>query len=133
MKTIIAFFLCVSLFHVSANAEPCKAALQIVQLTQDNFREVLDSNCPVVIDVYADWCSPCRKFAPVFEKVHEQYKGQYLFVKLNGDEDRSLFQHFRVTAFPTILYLKNGKEVGRHLGYMDKKQFAEELKSYFKE
>ncbi|MBS0624538.1 MAG: thioredoxin [Verrucomicrobia bacterium] len=124
MKKFLALFLTAGFLQLSAG--------EIVQLKQSNFEQVVDAQSLVVVDVYADWCGPCRRFAPIFEKASSQFS-KYKFVKLNGDEEYELATHFRITAFPTVIYLKNGKEVGRHIGLMDKAQFASELKMYLGE
>lgn len=135
MKKMLAIILSIGFFHLSAgeNIGPCKCELQVTQLTQQNVDLVFDSEHPVVIDVYADWCGPCRQFAPIFEHAHRQYGAKYCFFKLDGDKNRDLLHSLRVTAFPTILYFVGGKEVGRHLGYMNKKEFAAELETYLGE
>lgn len=106
---------------------------EIVHVTQQNLNDILNSSRPVIVDVYADWCNPCKQFAGVFTDTNNTYGDLYQFAKLNYGYEQSAANHFGITAFPTVIYLKNGKEVGRHLGYMTKAQFISEIKHYFGE
>lgn len=103
----------------------CEAAPR--ELRQDLLDELLNSSQLVVIDVYADWCGPCRKFEPVFKQASETFSRQYVFFKLNGDKERELLKYFHVNAYPTTLYFKQGREVGRHVGGMSMSEFTTEL------
>ncbi len=97
------------------------------ELKRDLLQEMLASSQLVVIDVYADWCGPCRRFEPVFKQASERFSKQYAFFKLNGDKERELARYFNVTAYPTTLYFKEGREVARHTGCMSMSELALEL------
>ena len=72
-------------------------------------REVLFSPIPVVVDVYADWCGPCRALAPLLEKYAELYDREVKFVKVNLDEEPDVADVYRVEAVPTLLFFQNGE------------------------
>ncbi|MBN9121381.1 MAG: thioredoxin [Planctomycetes bacterium] len=79
-------------------------------------REVLFSPVPVVVDVYADWCGPCRALAPLLEKLAERYAGAVKFVKVNLDEEPEVAEVYRVEAVPTLLFFRNGQFADRVTG-----------------
>ncbi len=79
-------------------------------------REVLFSPVPVVVDVYADWCGPCRALAPLLEKYAELYAGEVTFVKVNLDEELEVAEVYRVEAVPTLLFFQNGQLTDRVTG-----------------
>lgn len=72
-------------------------------------REVLLSPVPVVVDVYADWCGPCRALAPLLEKYAELYDGEVKFVKVNLDSEPDVAGVYRVEAVPTLLFFQDGE------------------------
>jgi len=93
----------------------------VTNLTKDNFTsEIEQSTQPVVVDVYASWCGPCQQMIPIFEEIAKELSGKYKFVKLNIDENREVATKFNVSSIPTFLFIKNGKLVGKEMGYMNK-------------
>lgn len=99
-------------------------------LTSDGFQEAVSSSKVAVIDVYADWCGACKKFAPIFTQASEKYSGQFQFFKVNADKQGALVKQLQIEGLPTTVFFKNGVEVGREIGYMDADYFAEKLKSF---
>lgn len=88
-----------------------------VTITAENFKsEVLDSAIPVVVDVWAEWCGPCRMIAPVLAKIAEDYKGKLKVAKLNADEQAELAAKYNVQSLPTLLLFKGGKVVNQQVG-----------------
>lgn len=79
--------------------------------------EVLESNLPVVVDFYADWCGPCKRMEPVLEKVSQQFAGKVKVVKLNSDENQALSSKYQVRGLPTLILFRGGQEVDRKLGF----------------
>ena len=84
-----------------------------------NFKEeVLESNVPVVIDFFAEWCGPCKMFGPIFESVAEDYEDKVKFVKVNIDESPEIAEKYFVMSIPT-LKLVDGEELkGSYVGAM---------------
>lgn len=74
------------------------------------------SNGTVILDFYADWCGPCKKYAPEFEKLSELYP-LLSFVKINSDENEQIMEKYSVSSLPTTIVLRNGKELERYEGY----------------
>jgi thioredoxin 1 len=76
--------------------------MAIVELTKDNFEQIVTSNATVIIDYWAPWCGPCRGFAPVFEKVAEKHP-DVVFAKVNTDEEQEIASHFQIRSIPTLM------------------------------
>ena len=90
---------------------------RVQEVTAADFgREVLFSPVPVVVDVYADWCGPCRAIAPVLEALAGQYAGRLKFVKANLDAEPEVAEVYGVGAVPTLLFFRNGELVDRVTG-----------------
>ncbi len=79
----------------------------------------------VVVDFHADWCGPCRMIAPILEKMAVKLAGQVKIVKVNTDEARQVASKFGITSIPTLILLKEGKEVSRVVGVKDEKTLTQ--------
>jgi thioredoxin 1 len=101
-------------------------------VTQANFtQEVLESNQPVVVDVYAVWCGQCCASAPIFAELGGRFGGQIKFAKLNFDEERAVANEFDVTVIPTFLFFKGGKVVDRYIGSLENNdEFLAKLQAF---
>ncbi len=79
-------------------------------------KEVLGSKKPVLVDFYADWCGPCRMLAPVMEEVGKEYK----VFKVNTDDEEELAREYGIMSIPCVIAFKDGKEINRSVGLVDK-------------
>jgi thioredoxin 1 len=79
--------------------------MAVVELTKDNFEQVITSNATVVVDYWAPWCGPCRGFAPVFERVAEQ-NSDVVFAKVNTDDEQEIAAHFQIRSIPTLMVFR---------------------------
>ena len=79
-------------------------------------KKVLEASQPVVIDVWAPWCNPCKAMEPHFEAVSVEYAAQARFLKLNSDENTDLVRDYKIMGIPTLLYFNHGKLVARKTG-----------------
>jgi len=96
--------------------------------TTENFeQEVLKSQLPVVVDMYATWCGPCKMMAPLFEQLSQELASSYKFVKVDIDQERDLAIQHNVSSIPTFLFFKNGKVVAKEMGYMSKEALIAKL------
>ena len=80
--------------------------MAVVELTKENFEQVVTSNSTVVVDYWAPWCGPCRGFAPVFEKVSEAHP-DVVFAKVNTDEEQEIAAHFQIRSIPTLMVFRD--------------------------
>jgi thioredoxin 1 len=79
--------------------------MAVVELTKENFEQVITSNATVIVDYWAPWCGPCRGFAPVFEKVSESHP-DVVFAKVNTDEEQEIATHFQIRSIPTLMVFR---------------------------
>jgi len=80
--------------------------MAVVELTKDNFEQVITSNSTVIVDYWAPWCGPCRGFAPVFERV-AQATPDVVFAKVNTDDEQEIAQHFQIRSIPTLMVFRD--------------------------
>lgn len=100
---------------------------EIVEVNPGNFDEVIGCGKPVVLDVYAKWCGPCRALAPVIEELNDEYGVSYRFAKLNIDEQADLGDAMEIRLLPTLIFFKDGVEVARHAGPISKDQLLDKI------
>lgn len=100
----------------------------MIHFTDQNFNEETKTGLSVV-DMYADWCGPCRMMAPLFEEVAKSYSGKVKMGKINVDESPGVPGKFGVTGIPTIIFLKDGKEVDRLVGFQSKDVLVQKIES----
>ena len=113
----------------------CKAALVVsthpVTVTDENFAaEVERSPLPVLLDMWAAWCGPCRMIAPVIEELATELAGRVKVAKLNVDDNKQTAARFGVRSIPTLLVLKDGREVDRLVGALPKQEILRRLQSF---
>lgn len=89
--------------------------------------KVLESDKVVLVDLFAEWCGPCKILAPIVEEVSQEVEGKYDIYKLNVDNDGDIAQHYGVMSIPTMIFFKNGKEVQRTVGVKEKDWILKEL------
>lgn len=99
-----------------------------LELTNDQYENlVAKSTKPVVIDVYATWCGPCKQLAPNFDAVSHDLGTTHNFFKVNVDNERELAAKFGISSIPTILFIKDGTLVATEMGYMSKETLKEKI------
>ena len=102
--------------------------MEIINVTSENFKEeVLSSSKTVIIDFYADWCGPCKMFAPIIEEIAAENENVKV-VKINVDQAQDLAMEYQVMSIPTVVIIKDGKEINRNIGIASKTQILEMIK-----
>lgn len=97
-----------------------------IAITDADFGETVSKYPLVLVDFWAEWCAPCRMIAPVIEELATEYSGRVVFGKVNVDENKKTPMLFNAMSIPTLVLLKDGKEVDRLIGAVPK-QYLEEL------
>ena len=96
--------------------------MAVVELTKDNFEQVVTGNTTVVVDYWAPWCGPCRGFAPVFERVSEKHP-DVVFAKVNTDDEQEIAGHFQIRSIPTLMVFRDSIIVFSQPGAMPEGAF----------
>ncbi len=97
----------------------------VPQVSDDTFEnEVLQSDVPVLVDFWAEWCTPCQMIAPIIEQAARDYDGQLKVVKLNIDDNQMTPPRYSIRGIPTLLLFKNGKVEGTKVGALTKSQLT---------
>lgn len=99
-----------------------------LNLSSENFeKEVLNSEQPVLVDFYAEWCGPCKMMAPIIEEIAGELQGKAKVGKINVDENQELAMEYNVMSIPTLIIFKDGKEAKRFVGVTDKEDLLNEF------
>ena len=103
--------------------------MSVLKITSENYgKEVLESNKPVLIDFYADWCGPCRMMSPIIDEIADEMGEGIKVGKINVDDNQDLAMKYNVMSIPTIVIIKDGKEIKRFVGVQDKENLIKDLK-----
>ena len=97
------------------------------EITEMNFDAVTGQGKPVMIDFWATWCGPCRRLAPIVEELAAEYDGKVIVGKCDIEENTDLTDKFGIMNVPTVVFIKDGKEVDRIVGAAAKNVFQEKL------
>ena len=101
-----------------------------VKVDNSNFQsDVLDSDVPVVVDFWAEWCGPCKMIAPSLEEIATEMEGQVKVTKLNVDENPDLAAQYGVRSIPTLMLFKGGEPASMQVGARPKSALADWIKS----
>lgn len=100
-------------------------------ITKENFeQEIGQETKPVVIDVFATWCGPCKQMTPIFDEISKELGDKYKFASLNVEESRDISIKYGVTSVPTFLFIKNNVVKGKVVGSMSKDDLKGKIKEF---
>ncbi|MGE5494714.1 MAG: thioredoxin [Burkholderiales bacterium] len=92
-------------------------------VTVENFKEIISTDKPVLLDFWASWCGPCMMIAPSIDNISKKYEGKAIIGKVNIDEQRSLAEQFGIMSIPSVFVIKNGKVVESVVGVRPQKYY----------
>ncbi|AEH40844.1 thioredoxin group 1 family protein [Treponema paraluiscuniculi Cuniculi A] len=94
--------------------------MALFDISSGNFRKTIETNPLVIVDFWAPWCGSCKMLGPVLEEVESEVGSGVVIGKLNVDDDQDLAVEFNVASIPALIVFKDGKEVDRSIGFVDK-------------
>ncbi len=104
--------------------------MAVTEVTDATFEDiVLKSEIPVMVDLWAVWCGPCRMIHPIIEELSEEYAGKALMTKLDVDTNRQTAMKYGIRNIPTVLFIKNGEVVDKQVGAVPKHKFVDKLEA----
>tara|TARA_B100001094_G_scaffold327722_1_gene386531 strand:+ start:1158 stop:1481 length:324 start_codon:yes stop_codon:yes gene_type:complete len=102
----------------------------LMEFTETNFDdEVKQASVPVVVDVFATWCGPCKMISPIIEEIAGDYEGRVKVGKLDADAEQKIAADYQVRGLPTVLFFKNGEVADTQVGAANKAQYVEKIEA----
>lgn len=98
-----------------------------VEITNDNFEKYKNGDLPLVVDLWATWCGPCRMVGPIIEELSNEYEGKVVVGKCDVEDNDDIAMEFGVRNIPTVLFFKNGQLVDKFVGAAAKSKFQEKF------
>jgi thioredoxin 1 len=107
------------------------ASENVVQISADNWQsEVLDSQTPVLVDFWAEWCGPCKAIAPLLDELADEMSGRLKVAKVNVDENQQLTGEFGIRSIPTLLLMKGGTVQEQIVGALGKSAIKDKIEPH---
>lgn len=107
------------------------AVKAVIELKDSNFNDqVVQSEKPVLVDFWAQWCGPCLQIAPMIDEIASEYEEKLVVGKLNIEENHSIPMQFNIRSIPTLLLFKNGMVVEKLVGALSKSELKKKLEPY---
>ena len=101
-----------------------------VDVTQTTFKnEVIESDTPVLVDFWAEWCGPCKKLSPLLDEIADEMGDQVKVAKVNVDNERALGMMYQIMSIPTVLLFKNGQKVDEFVGLRPKSEIVSKIEA----
>ena len=107
--------------------------MAVIDVTEATFEaEVLKSNMPVIVDIWATWCGPCRMYSPIIEETAKEYEGKIKFAKVNADDNQHIDEKFNIMSIPTMMIFYGGKPADMIVGAVPRAEILSKLGRYIK-
>jgi thioredoxin 1 len=100
-----------------------------LEITEKNFESIMAEGKPVLVDFWATWCGPCKRLGPVIEEISNEFEGKAIVGKCDIEESTDLTDKFGIMSVPTVVFFKDGVEVGRQVGVAAKSVYTDKLNS----
>ncbi|MBQ8672911.1 MAG: thioredoxin [Bacteroides sp.] len=100
-----------------------------VEITDNNYKELLADGKPVVMDFWAPWCGPCKMVAPIIEELAKEYEGKAIIGKCDVDDNNDVAAEFGIRNIPTVLFFKDGQLVDKQVGSAPKSTYVNKLEA----
>ena len=100
-----------------------------LEITDNNFKEILAEGKPVVIDFWAPWCGPCKMVGPIIDELAGEYEGKVLIGKCDVDENGDVAAEYGIRKIPTVLFFKNGELVDKQVGSAPKSVYVTKIEA----
>ncbi len=100
-----------------------------LEITDNNYKEILAGGKPVVVDFWAQWCGPCKMVAPIIEELAAEYEGRVVVGKCDVDDNSDMTVEYGIRSIPTVLFIKDGKVVDKQVGTASKPVFVSKLQA----
>jgi len=100
-----------------------------VEINDNNFEEIIDTEKPVLVDFWAEWCGPCKMIGPIVEELANEYDGKAVIGKVDVDANPNVSAKFGIRSIPTLLVFKNGEVVDKQIGAVPKGELTKKLEA----